>query len=139
MRNDKKLQLSLLTGSLLVIVCLGCQPPTSSHNTSPTAQPPRPLPQRLEDVPYEPLDALWPNSNQWGESGFDDLKLTAAPPPRQIIHRVRPGETLSSIARLHYNDPTAWKRIYAANRNLLSTPDRLLAGMTLVIPDKQSN
>ncbi|MBN2210835.1 MAG: LysM peptidoglycan-binding domain-containing protein [Sedimentisphaerales bacterium] len=141
MRNAMNKNYSLLliiTVIAIAAIITGCQSPPSSGDALQNAQPARPRPQRLEDVPYSPLNTIWPNENQWSEPGFSNLKLAAAPQSRQITHRVQPGETLTSIARLHYNDPTAWKRIYTANRQILTTPDRLHVGMNLVIPETQS-
>lgn len=57
--------------------------------------------------------------------------------PRQesgsLVHTVRPGETLVSIARQHYGAPN-WSLIQSANRKLLSDPDQLQIGMRITIP-----
>ncbi|KPI22774.1 Transglycosylase-like domain protein [Actinobacteria bacterium OK074] len=51
------------------------------------------------------------------------------------VHVVKPGETLSSIARL-YGVVGGWKALYAANKDMVgSHPDRLNVGTELVIPD----
>jgi len=49
-------------------------------------------------------------------------------------HVVRQGETLSAIARRVYGSAAAWRKIYEANRQTVSEPDRLQPGMTLVLP-----
>jgi nucleoid-associated protein YgaU len=50
-------------------------------------------------------------------------------------YTVQPGETLTSIARQRYGDPTQWRRIYEANRQRIGdSPDQLKAGMRLTIP-----
>jgi nucleoid-associated protein YgaU len=63
-----------------------------------------------------------------------------APTPRSdgtVIHIVRPGQTLSHIAKEHYSDPTLWRTIYLQNRELIgSSPNRLQAGTRLEIPPK---
>ena len=53
---------------------------------------------------------------------------------RSGVYRVHPRDTLASIARWYYGRGNAWKRIYEANRHVLSDPDRLIPGMTLVVP-----
>jgi nucleoid-associated protein YgaU len=50
-------------------------------------------------------------------------------------HTVVEGDTLFSLATRYYNDPTKFVRIYDANRDSLTTPDRLPPGTVLVIPD----
>lgn len=54
------------------------------------------------------------------------------------VHRVvvRPGDTLSAIADQQYGDPAAWPKIYEANRGVLSDPDLLPVGLSLVVPDR---
>lgn len=49
------------------------------------------------------------------------------------IHVVRKKETLSTIA-LQYYGRKSWKRIYDANRNQISDPNKIYPGMQLVIP-----
>jgi nucleoid-associated protein YgaU len=50
------------------------------------------------------------------------------------VYRVRPGDTLASIAARQYADHSRWPAIYEANRHVLPDPDRLVAGMTLIVP-----
>ncbi|KQX97678.1 peptidoglycan-binding protein [Rhodanobacter sp. Root480] len=55
---------------------------------------------------------------------------------RTSVHAVVEGDTLSSIAQQVYGDGGAWERIYAANRDQLTTPDKLEPGQMLKIPAK---
>lgn len=58
--------------------------------------------------------------------------------PGVQTHVVQPGESLSSIARLYYGPEHAahWITLYNHNRETIGeSPDRLAAGMELVIPD----
>ncbi|WP_168207306.1 LysM peptidoglycan-binding domain-containing protein [Microlunatus elymi] len=54
------------------------------------------------------------------------------PAAREV--RVRPGETLSTIADRVYGDPAAWPQIYHANRSVLADPDLVPIGLRLLIP-----
>lgn len=57
--------------------------------------------------------------------------------PREIEiieHTVRPGESLSTIAREHLGDANRYREIFEANRDQLSSPDRLGQGMVLKVP-----
>ena len=56
-------------------------------------------------------------------------------PAHTRIHIVEQGETLSGISQKYYGTASGWQKIYVANRNILSSPDRLRPGMRLVIPD----
>jgi len=49
-------------------------------------------------------------------------------------YRVRPGDTLSSIAMDFYQDGYQWNKIYEANRQLLAESKTLKVGQLLVIP-----
>ncbi len=56
-------------------------------------------------------------------------------PSAQVQYVIRPGDTLSTIARQYYGDPSLWRVIYNANRSAIgSNPDRLEAGERLTIP-----
>ena len=60
-----------------------------------------------------------------------EMSLTAS---STLMHSVATGDTLFSLARHYYNDASRWKDIYEANRNTLKSPDLLLVGQELEIP-----
>ena len=47
---------------------------------------------------------------------------------------VRRGDTLWDIAQSVYGNPLRWKDLYEANRSILSNPNRIYPGQTLVLP-----
>ena len=49
-------------------------------------------------------------------------------------HAVVPGETLSGLAEAFYGDASLVRRIFEANRNLISDPDVIFPGQILRIP-----
>ena len=49
-------------------------------------------------------------------------------------HTVRPGETLASIARRYFGDPSKDLKIFDANRDRMNDPDQILPGQQLLIP-----
>ena len=51
-------------------------------------------------------------------------------------HTVVKGETLWDISGDVYGDPTKWKLIYNANRDILDSPDALKPGQELIIPQE---
>lgn len=55
------------------------------------------------------------------------------PSTTYVVHK---GETLWSIAAKPevFGDATKWRRLYRMNHDLLGSPDRLRAGMTIKIP-----
>jgi len=69
------------------------------------------------------------------------VAVIAPPPPRPLpappaarTYVVQPRDTLTSIALKLYHDRSRWKKIYAANRDTLATPQSIRVGQTLVIP-----
>ena len=57
-----------------------------------------------------------------------------APAPGPRTHVVKAGETLSSIANKVYNDSSAWRKIFEANQDQLTSPAAIREGQVLVIP-----
>jgi len=55
-----------------------------------------------------------------------------------LTHRVREGETLSSLARHYLGSSDRYAELFAANRQVLSDPDHLQPGMELAIPHTSS-
>jgi LysM repeat protein len=49
-------------------------------------------------------------------------------------YAIRAGDTLSRIAKEHYGDPKQYMKIFEANRDQLSDPDKIQPGQTLIIP-----
>jgi uncharacterized protein YidB (DUF937 family) len=58
----------------------------------------------------------------------------SATPSNDRNYTVASGDTLSKIAKQFYNDGNQWQRIFDANRDILSNPDRILPGQHLRIP-----
>jgi len=44
------------------------------------------------------------------------------------------GDSLSKISKKFYGDANHWRRIFEANRDLISDPDEIYPGQTLKIP-----
>ncbi len=55
--------------------------------------------------------------------------------PSQKVHIVQKGDTLSSISAKYYGSANQWRKIVAANRDILPDPNRLTPGVKLIIPD----
>jgi len=49
-------------------------------------------------------------------------------------YTVQPGDTLSKIAKEFYGNANQYMKIFEANRDQLSDPDKIRAGQSLVIP-----
>ena len=49
-------------------------------------------------------------------------------------YTVQPGDSLSKISKQFYGDATKYMKIFEANKDKLSDPDQIRAGMNLLIP-----
>lgn len=58
-----------------------------------------------------------------------------AAPPQDALHQVMPGDNLRLIAGYYYGDTRQWERIWQANRDQISNPNRIERGALLRIPD----
>jgi nucleoid-associated protein YgaU len=59
---------------------------------------------------------------------------SAGAEPAWITYTVQRGDTLRGIAEWFYGDRDRWGLIYAANRAVVPQPERLDAGVVLMIP-----
>ena len=50
------------------------------------------------------------------------------------VYRVRPRDSLALVSQRFYGDGNRWLGIFEANEQVLEDPNRLIPGMTLVIP-----
>jgi hypothetical protein len=58
----------------------------------------------------------------------------SASEPSDILHEVRPGDDLRLIAGYYYGDTRQWPRIWQANRDQVSNPNRIARGSFLHVP-----
>jgi nucleoid-associated protein YgaU len=58
---------------------------------------------------------------------------TQAQPPSQF-YEVKPGDTLSKIAKQFYGEPNKYSAIFEANKPMLKDPDEIYPGQMLRIP-----
>jgi nucleoid-associated protein YgaU len=54
--------------------------------------------------------------------------------PAAVTYTVQSGDTLSKIAKVHLGDANAYMRIFEANKDKLSDPDKIQVGQVLTIP-----
>lgn len=50
------------------------------------------------------------------------------------VYTVKTGDSLSKIAEIEYGDASQWKKIQAANADLIQDPDNIQPGWKLQIP-----
>ena len=61
--------------------------------------------------------------------GYDDTPVIPG-----SSYKVQKGDTLASISRATYGDARQWQRIFSANSDKLSSPDRIIEGMVIYLP-----
>ena len=61
-------------------------------------------------------------------------KKPVAPADANQHYTVASGDTLWKIASEFYGDGSAYMKIYAANKDILESPEHILPGQELVIP-----
>jgi nucleoid-associated protein YgaU len=78
--------------------------------------------------------------NTKGISQVDDQMTVArkAPEPEAVFYTVKPGDTLSKIAKEHYGSSGKYMTIFEANTPMLKDPNRIYPGQVLRIPPLQS-
>lgn len=65
-----------------------------------------------------------------------DCQLSVETPAKQAtFYTVKPGDSLSKIAKAHYGNPGKYQAIFEANRPMLSDPDKIYPGQVLRIPE----
>jgi nucleoid-associated protein YgaU len=70
----------------------------------------------------------------WRNDVIADIKVVAVPVPVAETYTVQPGDTLSNIAKAKLGDVKAYMKIFEANRDVLSDPDKIKPGQVLKIP-----
>ena len=86
---------------------------------------------KLVDVTYADLTAdITVEQNQHAQAA--GVGVAGGQPGR--TYKLQSGDTLSKISRQFYGDANQYMRIFEANRNQLSDPNRIQVGQELVIP-----
>jgi len=75
----------------------------------------------------------------WKDDIVANISVTGGPaggsaPAAGRTYTVKSGDTLSKIAKEHLGDANAYPKIFEANRDQLSDPDKIQPGQVLKIP-----
>jgi len=70
-----------------------------------------------------------------GVAKVDDRMEVEEPAPESTFYTVKSGDTLSAIAKEHYGDAQAYKKIFEANTPMLQDPNLIYPGQVLRIPE----
>jgi nucleoid-associated protein YgaU len=72
--------------------------------------------------------------NAAGVEKVDDRIRVEIPKPPAVFYTVKPGDTLSKIAKAQYGDAMEYPVIFEANKPMLTDPDKIYPGQVLRIP-----
>jgi len=122
---------------IALIGAAGCASPRNSSG-----------PPALKDLPYRPLKNLIPTEDTWYDPIHTDVinlpnrrsesssetKTSEKEHWGQMVHRLRRGDSLYSLARQYYGDVGHWRLILAANRDVLPDAQQLPAGNFIYLP-----
>jgi nucleoid-associated protein YgaU len=70
----------------------------------------------------------------WPQEIVADIQAVGGAPAAASTYTVKPGDTLSKIAKQHLGDANAYMVIFDANRDQLKDPDKIQPGQVLKIP-----
>jgi nucleoid-associated protein YgaU len=73
----------------------------------------------------------------WRNDIVADIQVVPPPPgaaPAAKSYTVKAGDTLSKIAKEHLGNANAYMKIFEANKDLLTDPDKIKPGQVLRIP-----
>ena len=70
-----------------------------------------------------------------GEPRVEDRLEVTNPEPEARYYTVAKGDTLSKIAKQHYDDANKYPQIFEANKPMLKDPDKIYPGQSLRIPE----
>jgi nucleoid-associated protein YgaU len=66
---------------------------------------------------------------------FSDVKSgSSSTASSEKIYEVQSGDSLSKIAKREYGNANEWRRIFEANQDVLTDPDKIKPGQKLRIP-----
>ena len=76
------------------------------------------------------------SSDSGGKADFSDVSAgSSSTAANGTTYTVKKGDSLSKIAKHFYGDPGKWKKIHAANADMIPNPDLIHPGLQLTIPD----
>ncbi|MCB9747729.1 MAG: LysM peptidoglycan-binding domain-containing protein [Candidatus Omnitrophica bacterium] len=101
------------------------QPRTNEEPLRQSRKQPPPAPKivipKFEDEPLPPSAAV-------------EKKAAVKAPTSYVEYVVQKSDTLQKIAKKYYNSYSKWTKIYEANKDVISNPDKITPGITIKIP-----
>ena len=121
---------------------MGKPPEEQKPQPKPTPKPAQPGPQSARHIPPSAKPAPKPSPGaagaahkpEWVSKKQEEAveKAKAAAEPR--VYEVKPGDSLSKIAKEVLGDAGRWKEIFEANKDQISDPNIIRVGQKLKIP-----
>ena len=135
MKLARSLSLLCAAGSLAVVGCSNNKKPATAGAANPAVADIRPVNSAPAPapMPVQPIQPVQPVQPVVSDTPPVVTQVASATP--QITgstYTVQKGDTLYKIARAKYNDPSAVKRIQAANPGL--NPNSIKAGQRITLP-----
>lgn len=91
---------------------------------------------KTEDEKNRIWDAI-KTVGDWRTDVIADIQVVGGPTAAAAVtetYTVQAGDTLSKIAKAKLGDPNAYMKIFEANRDLLTDPNKIKPGQVLKIP-----
>src|SRR5262245_14400450 len=111
--------------SVVVIALVGCKKPASDLDlTTPSAASTSSYSSTTPDA----------STATWSSESYSQTDPSAYGSGSGRVHVVQRKDTLYALARSYYGDASQWKKIYQANQDQITDPNRIKVGMKLVIP-----
>jgi nucleoid-associated protein YgaU len=73
-------------------------------------------------------------SSSSAQPDFSDVQSGHSATGEERTYTVKPGDSLSKIAKREYGDAAKWRKIFEANRDQIKDPDLIQPGWELKIP-----
>jgi nucleoid-associated protein YgaU len=92
------------------------------------------LAERLEDARGIDNPNLWRKVREAENALHHSQFVLARADNARTVYRVRPGDSLAAVSLMFYGTAERWTELYDANRHVITDPQALLPGITLVVP-----
>jgi nucleoid DNA-binding protein len=94
-----------------------------------------PLPEGAEVKVDTPVEPLLEKKEPMEEPVEETEKVVEIEDEQTLIHIIKPGNTLWGLSKQYYSRTALWPNIYRKNVETLRTPDLLIIGRELLIPE----